>query len=213
MTHPNPGVAVWRCVVILAVLMTAAMSQRNLLPALPASQDDSSLANLWRHGLRNQRDSNGEALRSDDPAPKTYLTPPHGEVMNWVPQDSAHPLYVPENANFLREILFDNMVQVEVKPDDPRMSEPKGLQVTNLNGKTLTFTRDASGVQVEGIPVTDSKINEDGTVSFTLQESLFGHRERVRDAWEKMPKPSARFGPFGGGHPMNAPPPPPPEPF
>lgn len=212
MTHRNPGVAVWRCVVVLAAFTAAAMSQRSLLPSLPTSQEDHSLANLWRHGLRNQKDSSGKTVISDDPASKTYLVPPHGEVMNWVPQDSAHPLYVPENANFLREVLFDYMVQEEVKPDDPRMSEPGGLKVVNLNGKTLTFTRDASGVQVEGVPVTDSKINEDGTVSFMLQESLFGHRDRVREAWEKMPKPSARFGPFGGGRPMN-PPPPPLEPF
>ncbi|MPC66879.1 hypothetical protein E2C01_061034 [Portunus trituberculatus] len=144
MTDRNPGVAVWPCVVVLAALTTGAMSQR-LLPSLLASQEDSPLANLWRHGLRNQKNSNGEALRSDKPAPKTYLAPPYGEVMNWVPQDSAHPLYVPENANFLREILFDNMVEGEVNPDDPRMSEREGLQVHNLNGKTLTFTRDASG--------------------------------------------------------------------
>ena len=65
--------------------------------------------------------------------------------MNWVPQDSSHPLLVPENADFLREVLFDYMVEGEVNPDDPRMSEPEGLRVHNLNGKTLTFTKDASG--------------------------------------------------------------------
>ena len=73
------------------------------------------------------------------------MSPDYVEVTNWVPQDTAHPLYVPEHADLLREILFDYMIQEEVKPDDPRMSQPNGLQVTNLNGKTLNFTRDASG--------------------------------------------------------------------
>ena len=61
------GVAVWLCVVIGAVFIPTAMSQQSLLPSLPASQEESSMANLWRHALRQQKTPAGVALRSEEP--------------------------------------------------------------------------------------------------------------------------------------------------
>ncbi|KAG0711958.1 hypothetical protein GWK47_019434 [Chionoecetes opilio] len=173
------------------------MTQSTLLPSIPASQASSPLANLWEQGLKNQEDSGIQVIRSDEPVPKTFVAPNFGEVTNWVPQDSAHPLYSSRYADLLREILLDYMTEEEVKPDDPRLSQPNGLEVTNLNGKPLTFTRDAAGINVNGVTVRQSKANQDGTASYILTESLFGHREKVHDVWREYVKTVPAYDPFG----------------
>ncbi|XP_050735133.1 uncharacterized protein LOC127007806 [Eriocheir sinensis] len=208
MTQLKTGAAVWLRVVVAAAFVASAMSQTVdlVVPSIPANQEDSPLANLWNQALRKQTG----VVRSDEPTVKTYLAPNYVEVINWVPQDSAHPLYVADYQPLLREILRDYMVAAEVLPDDQRMTQPNGLTVTNLNGKKVTFKNTATGITVNNIPVEESKVNADGTVNYVLAESLFGHRERVNTAWEENNKKNpTRFGPLG--RPLNpAPPPPPP---
>ncbi|XP_050735134.1 uncharacterized protein LOC127007807 [Eriocheir sinensis] len=204
MTQLKTGAAVWLRVVVAAAFVASAMSQTVDLavPSIPASQEDSSLANLWRQALRKQT---GVEL-SDEPTVKTYLAPSYGEVVNWVPQGSAHPLYVAEYQPLLREILRDYMVAEKVLPDDQRMTQPNGLTVTNLNGKSVTFKKTATGITVNDIPVEESKVNADGTVSYLLAASLFGHREQVNTAWEENKKKN----PAGFNMPPHHGPPPPP---
>lgn len=62
-----------------------------------------------------------------------------------VPQDGGHPLYHPKYADLRTEFLKDYLLQDAVNPEDPKMSEPQGLTVNNLNGKQVTFKKDAEG--------------------------------------------------------------------
>ena len=74
--------------------------------------------------------------------------------MNWVPADSTDPLVIDKYFNLLRELLLDYMVDEVVKPDDPKMSQPSGLQVTNRNGKTITFKQASGGESSTQPPYT-----------------------------------------------------------
>ncbi|XP_045120458.1 uncharacterized protein LOC123509905 [Portunus trituberculatus] len=184
----NPGLAVLLCAVVAVPLANTAA----YVPQIPESQKDSSLANLWRHAIEQQ----GPATERVE-GPKTFLEPVFIEVINWVPQDSAHPLYASEYIDLLREILLDYMVDEVVKPDDPRMSQPSGLQVKNRNGKTITFKLVSGEITVNGVKVVDNSVNNDGTYSYILDESLFSHRQKVGDAWEKYIKTVPVYDPFG----------------
>ncbi|KAK8394810.1 hypothetical protein O3P69_005940 [Scylla paramamosain] len=192
MAQLNPGLAVLLCVVVAAPLTTATSE---FVPQIPASQEESPLANLWKHALKEQ--GAATPTERDDQGPKTFIAPDYGVVINWVPQDSAHPLYAPQYINLLREILLDYMVQVVVKPDDPRMSQPNGLQVINRNGRTITFKRVVSGdITVNGKKVVKSTAHKDGTFSYILDKSLFGHRETVHEVWQKYIETVPVYDPF-----------------
>lgn len=67
--------------------------------------------------------------------------------MNLVPQDAPHPLYddAPENVLLRTEFLLDYLVQDPINVQDPEISSPEGISVTNLAGKKLTFAADPQG--------------------------------------------------------------------
>ncbi|XP_045120453.1 uncharacterized protein LOC123509903 [Portunus trituberculatus] len=175
-TQLNPGLAVLLCVVVAVPLANTAA----YVPQIPESQKDSPLADLWRHAIKQQ----GPATECVE-VPKTFISPSLGEVINWVPQDTAHPLYASEYFDLLREILLDYMVDEVVKPDDPRMSQPSGLQVKNRNGKTIIFKLVSREITTNGVKVGINSVNNDGSYSYILYRSLFRHREKVKKAWEE----------------------------
>lgn len=85
--------------------------------------------------------------------PKTVLSPDFLTWVNVVPQDVAHPLYVnsPENVALRTQFLLDYLVQDAVSAQDPRLTQPQGLTVTNLGGRDLTFLAHDDGNLFSGI--------------------------------------------------------------
>ena len=50
---------------------------------------------------------------------------------------------------------------------------------------------------VNGVKVSSSKANEDGTYSYILEDSLFDHGTAVNVAWEENLKTAPIYDPFG----------------
>lgn len=187
-------------VVVVAVATTmSATGQAILVPSLPGTItiDSSSLYNLWTHALRYQKDGQGQPVYPDEPDPQTILSPVAYRMINLAPQDSPHPLYSNEFIDLRTEFLRDYMIQEHVSPDDARMLESEGLTVKNLNGKPLTFKKDAEGkISVEGIEIEEFKTLQDGLITYTLSDFLFNHQERADEARKHLLK-NRKYDSFG----------------
>ncbi|XP_063591584.1 uncharacterized protein LOC134768747 [Penaeus indicus] len=176
------------------------------IPQLVEEGESSSLLNLWRHALRHQ---DATATLRDDREPKTLISPDYFIVMNLVPQDAPHPLYddAPENVALRTEFLLDYLVQDPINVQDPEISSPEGISVTNLAGKKLTFAADPQGkISINGVPVEMVEILEDGTQVYTVEDLLFTHKARVDEAFFHLVSQPAEFGPLG--EPLDIPEPP-----
>ncbi|XP_063879014.1 uncharacterized protein LOC135110533 [Scylla paramamosain] len=164
MAHFRLGAAVWLCVVAVVPFATTSFTHTTgIVPAIPQSQEQSPLIELWRTALKYQETKIG---------PKTFLAPRPSVFKNWVPPE----LFQHRNAHILREVLMDYMVEERVSANDKRMREPNGLRVINLNGKPLVFRRNGATITVNGVQVVSAISNKDHTVSYYLQGDLFGHR-------------------------------------
>ncbi|XP_047483842.1 uncharacterized protein LOC125035460 isoform X2 [Penaeus chinensis] len=170
------------------------------LPRIPHqvdAEDSSSLLSLWRHALREQEPS--LAFR-EDTVPKTILSPDFLEMGNLVPQDAPHPLYddSPKNVALRNEFLLDYLVREPINVQDPNISSPGGISVTNLAGHQLSFAADSEGkLTINDVPVKMIEILSDGTQVYTLADFLFEHRARVDDAFLHLISQPAEFGPLG----------------
>ncbi|KAK8733848.1 hypothetical protein OTU49_006211 [Cherax quadricarinatus] len=156
------------------------------IPPLVEQNEASSLIDLWRHALAYQESSTSLTDTAD---PMTILSPDYLEMVNLVPQDSPHPLYddSADNEALRTQFLLDYLVLEPVIDQDPRLTEPQGLTVTNLAGKELTFKADKDGnVVVNNIPVVDHRILPDGTQVYTLGDFLFDHRAKIEQATRKL---------------------------
>ncbi|XP_042890298.1 uncharacterized protein LOC122265196 isoform X2 [Penaeus japonicus] len=176
------------------------------IPQLVEEGESSSLLNLWRHALRHQ---DASATLRDTREPKTLVSPDYFIVMNLVPQDAPHPLYddAPEHVALRTEFLLDYLVLDPINVQDPEISSPEGISVTNLAGKKLTFAADPQGkISINGVPVEMVEILEDGTQVYTVEDLLFDHRARVDDAFLHLISQPAEFGPLG--EPLDIPVPP-----
>lgn len=101
------------------------------------------LLTIWNESCNSRFDSSFFSG-----VPGTILTPDYITMVNLVPQDAPHPLYgdAPETAALRREFLLDYLVLEPLDFQDPRMTQPEGLVVTNLGGKELAFSMDANGL-------------------------------------------------------------------
>merc|ERR1712179_138173 len=141
----------------------------------------SSIGNIWAHALRKQ----GEARSAI--VPRTLISPDDMQVVNLVPMDGGHPLYVEENRALRTEFLQDYMILETVDPDDARMSSTDGLTLENLNGKPLLFKKSDDGkTSVNGVEVRKQKTLSDGTQTYAINGLLFNHREKVHEEFQKM---------------------------
>ena len=50
---------------------------------------------------------------------------------------------------------------------------------------------------VNGVKVSSSEANKDGTYSYILEKSLFDHPKKVHDAWEENLDTALIYDPFG----------------
>lgn len=73
------------------------------------------------------------------------LSPEFFHVVNLVPQDAPHPLYVNRYAELRAALLRDHMLQDTVDPSDSRMKSNNGLTAKTLTGKSVVFKRDNRG--------------------------------------------------------------------
>ncbi|XP_069166679.1 uncharacterized protein [Procambarus clarkii] len=191
----SAGFGIARLQALLTVItMTSAVSN-TLVPGIPDSVSfKSPLSGLWNHALRNQKDDKGQPLLSDEPGPKTVLSPGSLTLMNLVPMDGPHPLYSNEHVDLRTEFLLDYMVSEAVSPDNAEMLQPKGLSVSNLNGNQLTFKKDGEDqITVNGVNVDDVETLSDGIVAYTLDGFLFDHQSRVDKAFHKLQKTRPRI--------------------
>ena len=90
--------------------------------------------------------------------PSTIVAPHEMEMMNLVPQDSAHPLYrdSPPCRKMRHNFLLDSMVIENVKLSNTKMKENSGLSVSNMNDQELVFKKNTAGTQ-ECLAYTMSK--------------------------------------------------------
>ncbi|KAK7063055.1 hypothetical protein SK128_028493 [Halocaridina rubra] len=190
---------------LLLVLIMEGAAGSQLVPQIP---DDVQLGitstyNIWAHALRQQKDSQGQPVTRTDVDIKTLLSPDEWLMINLAPMDGPHPLYSNDNTALRTEFLLDYVIADPVQPNDEKMSQPDGLVVPNLSGKSLTFRKDSEGkITVEGIDVTNTKTLSNGITVYTLSNFLFDHRERIQEALEKLLSNRSNFGPFGRGAPM-----------
>lgn len=79
--------------------------------------------------------------------PKTVLSPDYLKLVTLVPNDAPHPLYddSPQNSELREQFLLDYLVQDPVSAQDPRLTQPQGLTVSNMGGRDLTFKMDSEG--------------------------------------------------------------------
>ncbi|CAL4116443.1 unnamed protein product, partial [Meganyctiphanes norvegica] len=134
----------------------------------------SSIGNIWEHALRKQ----GEARSAI--VPKTLISPDDMQVVNLVPQDAGHPLYVEANKALRTEFLKDYMILEPIDPNDARMSSADGLIVENLSGKSMIFKKSDDGkTSVNGVEIKRQMTLSDGTQTYSLKGLLFNHREKV----------------------------------
>ncbi|XP_069986258.1 uncharacterized protein [Penaeus vannamei] len=103
-----------------------------------------------------------------------------------------------ENVLLRTEFLLDYLVQDPINVQDPEISSPEGISVTNLAGKKLTFAADPQGkISINGVPVEMVEILEDGTQVYTVEDLLFHHKARVDEAFFHLVSQPAEFGPLG----------------
>lgn len=190
------------------LLSMGSNSEPELVPSIPnnVNRGVTSTYNIWEHALRQQKNAQGQAVLRNNVDIRTLLSPNSMLMVNLVPMDAPHPLYSDDYKDLRTEFLLDYMIQESVSPEDPRMTQPEGLSVNNLNGKSITFKKNPQGkITVEGIDVVKTEMLSDGVNVYTLSNLLFSHQERVNNAFKQLSSQSSSiFGPFG--EPIGLPP-------
>ncbi|XP_063604632.1 uncharacterized protein LOC134780088 [Penaeus indicus] len=161
----------------------ATLPPTTVVPGRPNSVtlEKSALYYLWNE----QMDYQGLQPAERDTRPiGTLLSPGFFHVVNLVPQDAPHPLYVNRYAELRAAFLRDHMLQDTVDPNDSRMKSTNGLTAKTLTGKSVVFKRDnRDTITVNNVPVESVETLSDGIVSYTLDGVLFDYVQQVDDAF------------------------------
>ncbi|XP_037797514.1 uncharacterized protein LOC119592670 isoform X2 [Penaeus monodon] len=176
----------------LAILCAEATSPPiTVVPGRPesVSLEKSALYYLWNEQL----DYQGVLPAERDTRPiGTLLSPEFFHVVNLVPQDAPHPLYVNRYAELRAALLRDHMLQDTVDPSDSRMKSNNGLTAKTLTGKSVVFKRDnRDKITVNNIPVESVETLSDGIVSYTLDGVLFDYVQQVDGAFHEYLRDSS----------------------
>ncbi|XP_064121169.1 uncharacterized protein LOC135225723 isoform X2 [Macrobrachium nipponense] len=156
------------------------------VPLIPGSvsEGDVTFLDIWNMELNHDISLERSVMK-----PGTILTPNDMAMIGLVPVDGPHPLYDDdeESVRLRKEFLLDHMALEVVNEDDPRMEDPEGLTVMNMNGKSLNFHKtDDGSVTVNGLLVHKIKTLDDETVIYEVDDLLFNHQDQVAEAFEAM---------------------------
>ncbi|XP_047472373.1 uncharacterized protein LOC125027369 [Penaeus chinensis] len=170
----------------VAIMSAEAVSPPiTVVPGRPksVSLEKSALFYLWNEQL----DYQGALPAERDTQPiGTLLSPGFFHVVNLVPQDAPHPLYVNSYAELRAALLRDHMLQDTVDPNDSRMKSTNGLTAKTLTGKSVVFKKDNTDrITVNNIPVENVETLSEGIVSYTLDGVLFDYVQQVDDAFHE----------------------------
>ncbi|XP_066976371.1 golgin subfamily A member 6-like protein 22 isoform X2 [Macrobrachium rosenbergii] len=154
------------------------------VPLIPGSvsEGDVTFLDIWNMELNHDISLERSVMK-----PGTILTPNDVAMIGLVPMDGPHPLYDDdeESTQLRKEFLLDHMALEVVNEDDPRMEDPEGLTVMNMNGKSLNFHKTHDGsVTVNGLLVQKIKTLADDTVIYEVDDLLFNHQDQVAEAFE-----------------------------